>query len=900
MYLGLRPAKAGPVAWNRHAIVITFTIFLPMTNKPIASTETTPPPRALIIGDGRIPGYLLRALEDAGCTVDLVTETGSLQEHSEPYDYIFQFDSSGPHTQIAGLLKSPGGKMLHIRTRDEPVAATPVPSTARLLYTGPLELWNTRQITDIIFSTLFAGNMPPVTDVRSKVQKHASISSVRRTDEYPVEKTVEPKPQGKRAAEEQPLPAHSPPSDTPIQSESLQRLPHLPFRFSAANLRRGMPAAPASAPSLIRLDPPIQRSSSPQVEVRRHSLVLPIIGSLLALLLVSVIGIAGIGYWHVRQIEQAHTSMQRHILSSDWNGVLQDFSDTKGHLTALQRLHGFLSAVVPPVRTTRMMTDAGSILTSGIGLVDSSSDAVGFFRDFRFFDTPTFDGARITTQEIARASEKIERVRLSLAETHQSIQSVQLPVPARTQILASLTSGIEQLSAAQELLPVIRDLVAKEGKRTYMVLFQNPMELRPTGGFIGSFALVTAEQGKIREWKILDVYDADGQLTGHVDPPAPIRKHLSQPNWFLRDSNFDPDFAISGAWAAWFLQKELGIPVDGVIGVNLFFAQQLLRVTGPITVSDFNNETVYPNTLFSKAHEHAQREFFPGSTQKKDFLTAVSKELLTRFSSTKSLPWMDLLSVMKSSLEEKQVMFFSTDTALQSYVEQRGWAGRITPTRCIEQSPDGQPAIPCQADYLSVVEANLGVNKANYIASKSVHVQKSVNSFGTVATILTLMYDNTDKQNNAYAEPYVNYVRIIVPRNTTLTGVTVNDQPLSPADVDSASYGPDKHVFGFLVRIPPQYAAEVKIAYSLPEKLQTATGRYQLIYQKQSGDKIGPLLLSVAEQAPFLLSPANFRASPASAGAAASDAPASGQSLTFSSDTAVDRIFTFDVKSTTQ
>ncbi len=859
-----------------------------MTNKPIAETESTPPPRALIIGDGRIPGYLLRALEDAGCTVDLVTETGNIQENPEPYEYIFQFDSSGSSAQTARLLKSPGGKMLHIRTRDEPIPGTPAPSAVRLLYTGPMERWNTRQITDIIFSTLFSGNMPHTTDVRSMVQKNSSVSAIQHSDPYHGGKVVQPKPPDKRSVEKTSPPAYFSPSDTPIQSESLENLPHLPFRFSATKLCRETPVASVSAPPLIRLNSPIQHSSAPQVEVRRHSLVLPVIGGLLAVLVAAIIGIAGISYWHVHQIEQTHTTMQRHMLSSDWNGVLQDFSDTKDHLTALQRLHSFLSTAVPPLRTTRMMTDAGSILTSGIGLVDSSSDAVGFFRDFRFFDTPTFDGARITTQEIARATEKIERVRISLTETHQQIQSVQLPVPARTQILTSLTSGIEQLSAAQELLPVIRDLVAKEGKRTYMVLFQNPMELRPTGGFIGSFALVTAEQGKIREWKILDVYDADGQLTGHVDPPVPIRKHLSQPNWFLRDSNFDPDFAISGAWAAWFLQKELGISVDGVIGVNLFFAQQLLRVTGPITVSDFGNETVYPNTLFSKAHEHAQGGFFPGSTQKKGFLTAVSKELLARFSSTKSLPWTDLLSVMKSSLEEKQVMFFSTDAALQSYVEQRGWAGRITPTRCIEQTPDGQTATPCLADYLSVVEANLGINKANYIASKAVHIQKSVNSFGTVATILTLMYDNTDKQNNAYAESYVNYLRIIVPRNTTLTGVTVNDQPLSPADVDSASYGADKHIFGFLVTIPPQYAAEVKIAYSLPEKIQMATGGYQLIYQKQSGDKTGPLLVSVAGQTPLLLTPVNFSATRSSDVAA-------GQSHTYSSDTAVDRVFAFEV-----
>jgi len=48
------------------------------------------------------------------------------------------------------------------------------------------------------------------------------------------------------------------------------------------------------------------------------------------------------------------------------------------------------------------------------------------------------------------------------------------------------------------------------------------MELRPGGGFIGSYAILSVDKGKITNFKIYDVYDADGQLKNHIEPPFAI------------------------------------------------------------------------------------------------------------------------------------------------------------------------------------------------------------------------------------------------------------------------------------------------------------------------------------------------------------------------------------------
>jgi Protein of unknown function (DUF4012) len=179
----------------------------------------------------------------------------------------------------------------------------------------------------------------------------------------------------------------------------------------------------------------------------------------------------------------------------------------------------------------------------------------------------------------------------------------------------------KQLDATATFSNVIDGLPAflsVDGKKTYAVLFQNNMELRPGGGFIGSYGLLTLDKGKIVDFTIHDVYDADGQLKGHIEPPFPIRRYLPSAHWYLRDSNFDVDFLKNASQVAFFLQLETNQPVDGVIGVDLSFVKALIAASGSVFVPSYK-ETVTADNFFLLTEDHAEKNFFPGSTQKKRF-----------------------------------------------------------------------------------------------------------------------------------------------------------------------------------------------------------------------------------------------------------------------------------------
>ena len=68
------------------------------------------------------------------------------------------------------------------------------------------------------------------------------------------------------------------------------------------------------------------------------------------------------------------------------------------------------------------------------------------------------------------------------------------------------------------------------------------MELRPTGGVYRQSCSGNLADGRLADFSVEDVYTADGQLKGHVDPPPPISLLLGQEHWYLRDSNWDRIF----------------------------------------------------------------------------------------------------------------------------------------------------------------------------------------------------------------------------------------------------------------------------------------------------------------------------------------------------------------------
>ena len=383
--------------------------------------------------------------------------------------------------------------------------------------------------------------------------------------------------------------------------------------------------------------------------------------------------------------------------------------------------------------------------------------------------------------------------------------------------------GISQLRKAKKIFNLVPDLLGEKNEQTLLLLFANNMELRPGGGFIGSFGVLKTQYFGIKEFKIYDVYDADGQLTAHVSPPAPIRDYLNQPHWFLRDSAFFPDFYDTYQQATFFLQKEMGLSSwNGAALITTSAVRNIIGAFDNVLLPDYN-ERITKDNFYLKTQYYVEHDFFPGSTQKKSFLSSLVRQLLSQMETANPLY---LSSAIIEGFDQKNMVLFMNDEKLQKNLDELFWSGRLATPFCPESAKNN-----CYADFQFALDANLGVNKTNFFIDKSYDIKTSIDESGLISTNLTITYSNTSLTDVFPGGVYKNYFQILLPTDSIVAKVQVDNQQLTTYTSES---GKNKTI-GFLIEVPPQAKKTVSITYTSSIKFKRGKATYQLVLQKQIG-----------------------------------------------------------------
>lgn len=318
----------------------------------------------------------------------------------------------------------------------------------------------------------------------------------------------------------------------------------------------------------------------------------------------------------------------------------------------------------------------------------------------------------------------------------------------------------------------LTDKLERIFNKTYIVLLQNNTELRATGGFAGSFAKISFDRKGLKEISIKDIYQPDGQLPGHVEPPYPVQESFKQGWWKLRDANWDPDFASAAATVSWFLEQGGEEKVDGVMAVNLDFLKGWLEVVGPIDMVTFN-ETVTSKNLYTLAQRYAELRVEGNKTEKREFLGAVGAALWERTKNAKPGQLIRLAGLAVDELNNKQILAWVKDEEIQSDFERMRWTGKLT------TGWDGS------GDYLYVVDSNLGANKADCCIDRE--VKQEIEKGSPDKEKITLILRNNNEFSAAkppvfWGGDYINYVRVIVPEAAVkIVSVRVNGKILRSA-----------------------------------------------------------------------------------------------------------------------
>ncbi len=387
---------------------------------------------------------------------------------------------------------------------------------------------------------------------------------------------------------------------------------------------------------------------------------------------------------------------------------------------------------------------------------------------------------------------------------------------------ASLRGKVLSGRQIAEALPVI---LGRDASAKYLILFQNNMELRPTGGFIGSFALVTFKEGKIIDLNVSDVYTADGQLKGYVEPPSPVKTYLGEASWFLRDSNWDPDFPSSATTAEWFLEKETGESVDGVIAVDLEFARGLMKEIGPIYLSDFGKE-IDSDNLYEITQYEVEKDFFPGSQKKATFLTALARELMNELINVPANKYIDIGKTISTSLDEKHIQVFLHHKSAQRALADLGWDGGVYQPICSGN---------CYTDWLGIVDANVGVNKANYFIARSSTLNITMNE-GEISKELTILIENSASPALGNEAIYKSYLRVLTPQSAFFSDINIFDLEEKEFIAPEVKEVRGRKEAGVFVEVKPGHSKNVTFSWKEKVDLSFETsGEYRLYWRKQAG-----------------------------------------------------------------
>ena len=445
------------------------------------------------------------------------------------------------------------------------------------------------------------------------------------------------------------------------------------------------------------------------------------------------------------------------------------------------------------------------------------------------------------TESIAETRERFANVRRAMVEASKNIALVpdsSIPTsirPAISSFKDKAPAIITDLERGDRVMAIAYSLLGGDHLSRQLIVFQNERELRPTGGFMGTYAVADFSSGQLSKFSLPGggTYDAAGGLKYRLVPPYALQ--LISPVWNLWDANWWPDFPTSAKKIAWFYQKSGGTTVDGVIAINAGAVKNLLQVVGPIDLPQYSM-TLNSENFYSLLQDEIQVNYDKTANKPKQILSDLTPLLLDKI-----IQYPDKLKiadVLITALANRDIQLYSEHTDIQNEIDALGWSGK-------QFSTDG--------DYLQVVSTNVAGGKSDAYIKETIDHRAVIKNDGSieVTTRITKTNDAPASDSLGYMNN-VDYLRAYVPAGSvllesggwqqpspdlfktvaegstaddylkTISGdITIDDQSGTRINQENG-----KTVFGNWMQVKPGQTASVYFRYTLPQHItiSDATG----------------------------------------------------------------------------
>lgn len=370
----------------------------------------------------------------------------------------------------------------------------------------------------------------------------------------------------------------------------------------------------------------------------------------------------------------------------------------------------------------------------------------------------------------------------------------------------------------------VPEFLGFNGAHTYLVLFLNNTELRPAGGFMGSYAVVRVENGHT-DIKIIsgtETLDLAADKSKLLSPPKPLADYLKVDRWYFRDSNWSPDFSVSAKQALDFYARENGAAateIDGVVGITTDVLEDLLRLSGSVTVQGitFTSENVIEKLEYEVEYGYQQRGISVGD--RKQIMTDLMQTIMQRLGSGMVTRFKDYVDLVYRLTDERHIMMYSPNVSLQAKIVDLDWDATV---------------VTSSLDYLWWIDANLTALKTDHALQRGLRYEILPRPDGRLVATVTMQYKHSgvfDWRTTRYRS----YTRVFVPAGSELVNVSGDAKNKNTSVEQGDELG--RKWFGTFIQIEPGDTRYLSFTYVLPGAVSEAvkSGRYGLTVQKQSG-----------------------------------------------------------------
>ena len=443
-----------------------------------------------------------------------------------------------------------------------------------------------------------------------------------------------------------------------------------------------------------------------------------------------------------------------------------------------------------------------------------------------------FTGGRIDVDAVRSLEAPLSDVDLAMNGLEESVASMASPwlVGRFRDELADLELDLAEnqarLSSAIDAVQLAPQMLGADELRRYLVLFVTPAEARGIAGFVGNYAVVEVDSGSVSVTEFGRRSDLDEQLR---DSPAICtgcsQEVLDRYGDFGLDDGPDgtasPTVWLNVTMPAHFpntaetahilFPQSGGQPIDGVVAVDPYVIEALMRYTGPIPVPELD-VVVGPEDaaefILERQYVLAGDESLLGVDNQScvDALQTLGEGVIQRLL-TGALPEpAEIARDLGPLVAEHRLMMWTDLPAEQELLEAVGLLGAMP-----ELGPDGG---------FSVIVANTGENKIDVFLERDVDVRIEVLPDGARELVADVVLHNTAPSSGL--PRYVIGNGFGLPAGTSRLRVNFFGPPsLVSAQLDGVDVAvealPEAGWMGYAtdVVIPPGSAVEYELRFAL-------------------------------------------------------------------------------------